>query len=228
MKKQTKKILKILGIGWVIISVVLTFFYFFGFIKSNYTKDDGLSIQLYDSNGLLIKEIKPFTTIDVGGQKIENVGFIKLKYKVTNNGNIPLTIKVIESNPVTTWYPLSQLVEVNNSVIFESQLIDLSQLTSLQQPVSFIVKAQGESLQLTSVSYPTTSDLIQATITVDVVSIIANIEGDLSLATESCKANRDYGSQQQEIETYCNINLIKSTCESCDSGSSACEFCAWK
>jgi|SRR3990167_3958084 len=224
MKKQTKKILKILGISWIVMSVVLSLFYFFGFLKTNYTKDDGLSIQLYDSNGILLKEIKPFTTIDVGGQITEGVSFIKLKYKVTNNGNIPLTIKVTESNPITTWTPLSQLVEVNNFIVFESQLIDLSQLTSLQQPISFIVKAQGESPQLTPINYPTTSDLIQATITTDAVNIIANIEGDLNIGLESCVPNADYGSDQEQVINLCSTYTTKEKCSAETQG----EFCVWK
>ena len=220
MKKQTKKILKITWISISVIMTVLSVFYFLGFINTS-RSDDGLSIQLYGKNGVLLKEIKPFATIDVGGQITENVGFIKLKYKVTNNGNIPLTIRVIESYPISTWLPASQLIEVNNFVVFESQLIDLSQLTSLQQPISFIVKAQGESPQLVSTNYPTTSDLIQAIVTADVVNVVANIEGDLSLVTESCRANGDFGEQQQEVEVRCSTFTTEIQC-------GRDEFCSWR
>ncbi|MEK6879817.1 MAG: hypothetical protein AABY22_09435, partial [Nanoarchaeota archaeon] len=96
IKKQHKQILY--GALAIIVVAFLASLYT-GRVKVN-TADGGISLELYDKNGVLVKDLKPFVTIDVAGQTFSNVEFAKFSYKVTNNGNIPLTIKVIESDPL--------------------------------------------------------------------------------------------------------------------------------
>lgn len=225
MRKQQKKNL-IIGSVVLIIGIIGILFYF-GNVKVAKT-DDGLSIQLYDKNGVLIKDLKPFMIVDVAGQTFSNVEFIKLNYKVTNTGNIPLIISITESNPQAIWTPTSQEVQPQSSITFTTSLINLNQLINLPQPFTFSAKAVGSSTQLTIDKYPTTFDVLQATLIANVVTIVADIQGDLNMGLESCVPNADYGSEQEAVIGICSSYSSKDECEYSSGAESQGEFCIWR
>lgn len=98
MKKQNKFLLSFIVIAIILVIGIITV------VKYVSGDENGLSILLYDQDKNLIKATRTTPTktiISSGDITQEGVEYFKLRYKVTNTGEVPLTIKL--SNGEWIW-----------------------------------------------------------------------------------------------------------------------------